>query len=310
VIVPLALAHGVARLLGMIPGLLLVAQIVAAARAKSSEFDLSALVAALDVLSKPETWLLLVQGTLLAALGSWLLTTLIEAGTLKLLGAQAGQTEASNDALFSEGLLEAGPRALVTGAIAALLRWVALLSALGMLAAGVVYFTRHPGVLAAMLMTVATAVLLLVPALVAALETGFARTVIRAEGPVTALGNGLLLAGRRGSALLPAWYFLVFVDLVVLVAMGTASGTIGAFPSPEGIWILLLGPRALVWGLGVVLASSVQLLRLGLYATLVAEDAGSLPKADVTDFPAILPAIAILDAVPVGGPSGEEPPAF
>lgn len=275
VLIPIALAEGLAQLLGFVPALVFVA--IVASRVFAASDPISAVLGAFGALANPGHVLLALVGALLAATGGWLLRTVIQAGVVRQLAAQMGRPAQVSDEAFAQGILGDPARWLSAGAIAGLLRLFAVFAALGCVIAGMAYFTAQPGVLAALLMTVSTALLIVTPLLAAALELGFVRAVLLPEGPAEAVGEGLVLAFRRARDLLPYWYLLVLVDVVIALVLGSFGSTLGAVPAGGGATVLLFGPRAILWLTGVVALAVTSLLRHGLYTALVAESCDLLP---------------------------------
>lgn len=296
VLIPMALAEGLAQLLGFVPALAFLA--IVASRVFAAGDPISAVLGAFGALMNPGHALLAVVGALLAATGGWLLRTVIQAGVVRQLAAQMGRPAQVSDEAFAQGILGDPARWLSAGAIAGLLRLFAVFAAIGCVAAGMAYFTAQPGVLAALLMTVSTALLIATPLLAAALELGFVRAVLLPEGPAQAVGEGLVLAFRRARDLLPYWYALVLADVVIALVLGSFGSSLGAMPADGGV--LLFGPRAILWLAGVVALAVTSLLRQGLYTALVAESCDLLP---VVQSVAVEP-----PPLPIEEPVSEEPP--
>lgn len=315
-VVPLALAEACAALVGLVPGLWLALRVLLASSHVAAPHPLGALgLGALETLVDPRTWAIYLLGALLAVAAGWLLRTVVQAGTLRVLSAQVGRPRPVAVEALSAAVLEDPARWLAARGLAAVLEGVALGSALGMVVLAMAYFTAHPGPVAALLMTVATVLLISLPLVDAALGLGFARAAILDEGPAEALGRGLELAWRRSSALLPSWYALALAELVVTVSAGGAAATVGALPQGHGGWVLRLAPRALVFLVAAAAQALVALARAGIYATLVVEDAGGLPVAPAPG-PApepVLEAVAVAEPVFEAvalSPPAEEPPAL
>lgn len=311
-LMPLSLATALGRLLGLVPMLFIVAMLWRSFG--GAESDPARAMKAIETLSDPSVWLVAVQGLLLATFGTTLLHLFVEAGCLRQLGAQIGHRETVEDSFFARGLIESSVNALATGLLALVLRLVALGCAFGTVIIGMSYFTEHPGVVAALLMTIATGLMVVQPLLMAALELGFVRSVLLGEGPGTALGNGLIQAYRRSGVLVPVWFVLGLVEVAVVVGVGIMSGTIDALPQGHHFWVLLLGPRGVVWVLGIVLAAAVTLWRLGAYSTFALEDAGTLPSEASPAEEMVLQAVPVAAAVAISRdvietePGEDEPP--
>lgn len=291
--VPLFVTKVIARLFGVVPSLFLMARFLHTGFHSGVQDPwLAYALGFLENIGNPAPWAVAAVGGLLAFSGGLLLFAVIDAGLLRLLAAQAGQTETASDEKFAEGVLHNPLSYLATAVCAEVLKFFAVGCGLGVLVSGMAFFVADPGPLAALLMTIATGIVLLLPFILASLDIGFARSVILDEPPWVAIAEGLALAWRRTSALLPAWYALVFVDLFLSVAIGMSSAAAGALPSDHQLWILKLGPMAFLWLAGIAGATIVELARLGVYAVLVAESAGTLPAPP--------PPPQILRAVPLG----------
>jgi hypothetical protein len=294
-IVPLFVTMVLARLLGIVPSLFLAARFLRSGLRDTHDLRLAYLLGFFENLGNPGPWTVAAVGGLLAAAGGVLLFAVINAGLLRLFAAQAGQSTVVSDEKFAEGVLRAPQNYLTTAIFAEVLKFFAAGCCLGTLISGMAFFLAAPGALAALLMTVATGVVLLLPFMMASLDVGFARAVILEEAPWVAIAEGMALVWKRSSAMLPAWYTLVFVDLAVSIAIGTSGGAAGALPSQHHLWILKLGPVSVVWLMGIAAIAIVELWRLGVYAALVTEAAGTLPSP-----PPQHPPELVLRTVPLG----------
>ncbi len=287
-VVPLALAELCVALVGWTPRLFVGAKVLAAARqVPAPQPQLALALGGLAALLDPSTWTIAALALLLSAAGAFLVRTAAFAGVLPSVSNQLGREAPGEGPSFSESLLVHPERWLVTRALASLLWLVALASVGGALVLGTANLTAHPGVGAALAMTVATFALLSLPFVDAALSVGFARSVLLGESPAFALAGGLGLAWRRAGALLPAWLAYLLVDGAIFVALAGADATIDAAPQDHARWVLLLVPRALVLVGAAVANGAVGLARLGTYAALVREEAGTLPSAPETIYEAV-----------------------
>jgi hypothetical protein len=301
-LVPLVVAEALGQLLNLVPGLVLLGQVVGESwRHRGVEPSLALVLATIAVLTRHGTLPVLLVGTLLASFGAWLLRTFVAGAVVRALSAQLGRASSVDDEAFSSAIVEDPGRWLAAAGLAAVLRAVAFVCALGAVVAAMVFFTHVPGVAAALGMTFATALVVLLPVTDAALDLGFVRAVSTDEGPVTALGEGLLLAARRSRDLLPVWWLGVMLDLATAVAFGLLSSA-GPVTGDVGLGVLLLGPRAMVFVVSAVAFSAIALVRFGAYAALVRDDRGDLPTtpAGPPPSPPPLPAEPVYEAVPIG----------
>lgn len=307
-VIPLFVAEALATLLALLP----VAIFAAAAYAAGGSLDAlatGALVAFVD----PAVWVAAIGAVLLASAGGFLLRT---PALVLAAGASWAALEGQAPSRGAWRALVLEPeRWLAAAAAAIVLRVVALASGLGCVVLGISYFQAHPGVLAALLMTVATSLVVLLPILAAALELGVVRSALGQGGALSSLAGGLTLAFRRREALLPAWALFVAADLAIAIAAGVAGATVGALPATPAVQVLLLGPRAIVWASAALATALVMLARLGSYVALLALDRGAIapPPPRVRAPPApepIVEAVAVAEAVAVedGSPANDAPP--
>jgi hypothetical protein len=307
-LLPLAAAEMCAALAGLVPGTWLALHAVELARTAPVPGVREALVfGTIRALLQPTSWGLLLLGALLAAAGGMLVRAVVHAGAAKALANQVGRETAQPEPPLSESLLDAPERWLATRGLALVLQLFATTCAVGSVVLGMAYFKAHPGPLAALLMTIATLVVVLLPMLDAALDLGFVRSVLVDETPGTALANGLLAARRHSSALLPAWYAFALAELAVAVAVAGANGTISAAPGGNGRWVLLLAPRMLVLLAGALAQGLVALARLGVYVTILEEDAGTLPAPPPPEPPPVAERVLEAVAVAPAPVTGAEP---
>ena len=275
---PLFVARVLAGLLGLTPMVVLGARFLRSGLGSGATDVTDAFwLGLLDNVARPGPWVAASLGGVLAAAGGWLLMIVVEAGALRLLGAQAGHRESVPDEAFAEGVLRTPATWLVAGAVAALVRMIAFISGFAALGIGLNAFSEHPGVRSSLLMAIATLLVILLPFLAASLEVGFARAVILEEAPAVALGEGLLLAWERASSLFAPWYALLVADLAITLGSGLGGLLLSALPGAHGFWLLRLGPQSVLWLAAAALMAAVSMGRLGLYATLVTEAAGTLP---------------------------------
>jgi hypothetical protein len=305
--VPLYVAVVLGRLLGLMPSLTLAARFVRSGLRQGAEDPISAYVLGfLAGLDELEQWIpAWLAGSAVALFGAWVLSVVVQAGVIRLLAAQASTTEEASDEAFAEGVLRAPATYLVTAALAEALKFLMVGCSLGALLAAMSAFTSNPGMLGALLMTLATATILALPLIIAALDVGFARSVILDEAPSVALAEGLLLSWRRASTLLPPWYILKLIGVGATFSGGVALMTVNALPSTDGLWILRYGPMSMVSLALLAAMTALTMAQLGMNAALVAESAGTVPLPPVFPEP-VLVAVAIEEPVLV---AQEVPPA-
>jgi hypothetical protein len=295
-VIPLFVAGVLARLLGFIPTIVLAARFLRNGLTEGADNPAIALI--LGALTDPDplAWIpMTMTGAALAAACGWLIGTVVEAGALRLLAAQAGRQDVVPDESFSEGVLGEPEKYLSTAALAALLKIVLLVCVVGAFVSSMNVFAQRPGALAALLMTLTILLAVLAPQIAAALDVALARAVIRLEMPGTALGEALLLCGRHAAAFLPAWWLIALVQLGVVFIVGFLRLAVSALPTGNDLWILQLGPAAMVALLALGATTVVDYWRLGMFAALVAEDAGTLPAPAEPVFAAV----AVLPSEPV-----------
>lgn len=295
-LVPLVVAETLAFLFSLLPTAVLLGRAWIRADGESALLGLGLLGA----LTEPRTWLTAVYAWLFVTVVAWLVRTGLQAGGLGTLAQAIAQPGPEDDAAFTRTLLHRPERWIAAGFVTSLLRGVVLVSALGGVLAGMSYFVAQPGALAALVMTLACAMVLAGPLLAVALELAFARAVLLGEGPLDAVARALGHAWRRRNALLPAWFGLVLVALGLAFVSATGAALLQGPAEPQ-IQVLFLGPRA-AWSIAVMaVMAAVALVRLGLYAALVQEERGVLvvpprrrPPPRRVPWPAL-----VLDAVPV-----------
>lgn len=305
-VLPLVMVEAAVALLALVPLIFVAAHVYARiSRVPLENQALATFFGAFESILDPALWVVAIVGALLVGAGAWLARTLVFAGAAGGLADQVGHPRRVESDGFARGILEAPERWLVAGLAAGVLRLVALLSGLGAVVAGMAHFVANPGPLAALVMTTATFMLLAVPLLTAALEVGFVRSVLRKDPPLVSLGEGVLLAFRHARAVLPIWYGLAFANVAVGISHAIAVGNLAVLPSQGSLWILNLGPRALVWLVFSGLFALVTLMRLGTYAALLAWDAGDVPLKSEPIAPPSPPPLAGLPPPLPAGPGGE-----
>lgn len=293
-LVPLVVAEALATLLNLVPGLVLLGRILGESwRVQGVDPATALALGTVVVLADASTYPLVFAGIALAGFGAWLLRIFVAGGVVRALSGQVLRDEPVDDDAFAAALTEDPGRWLAAAGLAAVLRMIAFVCALGAVAAAMVFFTEVPGVAAALGMTFATVLVVLLPVTDAALDVGFVRAVAGREGPVEALGEGILLAARRSRDLLPVWWLGVMLELGIGLAAAVV-GALGPSTGDTGLQALLLGPEALLFLLTTVVLSSVALVRYAAYAALVRDDAGDLP---------------VLAAEPLPPPPAPPPPA-
>jgi len=309
---PLVGAELAATLTGLVPLLLLAARVLVHAERSSAPTVQEALLEGLmATLGEPGPWALAGVGAMLAAAGGWLLRTTAAAGAVRTLaGALASEAPPAENG-FLESISRSPSRWLAAAAVAGLLRLLVIACAVGAVASAMFVFKHHPGAPAALAMTVATSMAVLLPYLDAALEIGFVRSVLVDEPVHAALGEGVLLAFRKSSAILPTWALLAMADLAIAVGLNAAMTSTAALPASAWAW--RLGPQAMAWAGAATATALVTLVRLAAWAAAIADDAGLLPS-EPPPGPAperVLEAVAVgpepvLEAVAVEpGPSPE-----
>lgn len=304
-VVPFVIGESIASLFMFVPILVVLARGWALAGAQWENLPLGLLGAVTDA----QTLWTAGYALLFAIIVGWLLRGLLRAGALGTLGEAVGSLHAEDDSAFSRAILDAPERWLASSAVIAFLRAFLTLCIVGGVVAGMSFFAAKPGVASALVMTIASAMVLSGPLLVVALELAYARVVLLGEGPVESVANAIEQAFRRRDALIPAWVTLVLID-VGLSFFGSMGSTVFQGAPDASIQVLLLGPQTLAsiafWALG----STVLLVRLGLYAALVGEDAGTvvvMPRPPPRKpRPQPLPATPVFAAVPVT-PADETP---
>lgn len=273
-LVPFVIGETLASLLMFLPPLVVLARGWALAEAQWRMLPLGLFRA----VTESQTLWTAGYALLFAIVVGWLLRGLLRAGALGTLGQAVGSLAPEDDSAFSQAILEAPERWLASIGVIAFLRAFLTVCIGGGVVAGMWFFANKPGALAALVMTLACAMVLSGPLLVVALELAYARVVLLGEGPVTSVANALEQAFRRRDALIPAWVTLVLVDLALSFFGGIATTTLQGPPIPS-IQVLLLGPQAFVSIVLFGLGSTVLLVRLGLYAALVGEDVGTVVVA-------------------------------
>lgn len=273
-VVPLVVGETLIWLFGLLPVLVVGARAYKLADEDWNRFPL----ALFRTFGESEVLWTAAYALLFASVLGWLVRALLHAGALGTL-AQAMTDEGEDDRAFSNAILRGPERWIASAAATTLLRGFVFVTSVGSVAAGMVFFVERPGPWAAFMMTVATALVLVGPLLLVALELAFARTVILGEGPIDAIAQAILQAARRRRALIPAWFGLVLLGLLIAVVQGYGATILdgsGDLASDPSFHLLLLGPQAF-WALCAAAATSLLLLlRLSLYAALAVETTGRL----------------------------------
>lgn len=315
--IPLYVAAVLGRLLGLMPTLTLAARFVRAGKLQGTSDLMGAyLVGLISDLDNPAPWAAWAAGSLIALVGGWLLSVVLQAGVLRLLAAQARTAAPADEDAFSDGVLRAPANYLLTAALAEALKFMLFACALGAFIGAEVYFSENPGAIAALGMTFATCALLTLPFLVAALELGFARAVILEEPPAVAMGEGILLFARGAFAFVPPWYLLKLVGIAVTFFGAVAAFLVSAMPGDHDLWILRLGPSAMVTLLAVAATTAIAFLQLGVNAALVVVELGPLPSAPTMPEPVLMavaigpdePILIAREIPPAAPPSDDEEP--
>ncbi len=287
-VIPLAIAELCAILLAMAPRLFVSARILAAVHALAQPTSAAgALAGVLDAAADPSTWVIVALGAAAALAGAFLVRTVVEAGALGPVAEQLGRAAPVEPDAFLPSVLGHTARYLATRTLAMLLELFALVCIGGAVVSGMRMMRTTPGVGAAFAMTLATLSVLALPFTLAALEVGFARSVLLGESPVAALAGGFAIAVKRWEALVPAWAAYAIADGAVVFALVVADIAIAAAAPGSAAGLLLLLPVAAALFAFAYARGAVSLARLATLAAFVGEDEGTYPPAPEPVFQAV-----------------------